>query len=690
MKLLFEIGAEELPAGEIDGAIAALQAHVVARCAAARLSHGAVETFATPRRLSLRVHDIAPESAAVEETAMGPAVKAAYDAEGRPTRAAEGFARGKGVAIDQIFTVSTPKGDYIAAKVRHEGRPARDVLTEALQSSFGAFAWKRSMRWGWETDSFARPIHWIVSLLDGEVLPIRHADVESGRTTRGHRFLSPGPIEIAHAGDDYAGLLRAAFVVASVDERKAFIRERVDAAIRATGATPIVDEGLIDEVVHLVEWPTPLVGTFDARYTEIPREVLTTTMRANQRYFAAENAEGGLANLFCFVSNMITRDPELVIAGNRRVLVARLEDARFFFKEDRKRTLESRVPELDRVVYIDGLGSVADRSCRMERVAVALANLLYGDRPEVAIHAGRAAHLCKADLVTGVVYQFADGEPAEVAHAIEEHYQPKGASDAPAKSAASICVALADKLDTLVGCFALGLVPTGSADPYALRRAALGLLRTAIDRGLRFDLRLVLTRVAEGLPGELPSKAGLVDDVLEFVRERLRHLLAQEFPVDIVQAVVAVAENDLPSLRARCAALDSMRSNADFDPLAVLVKRVTNIVAKANDEDLAGGHPLASASGIEVSLFEKPSEAELLELVARTLPALESATQAHRFDEVAARLVELKPAIDRFFDEVLVNAENPLVRRNRLALLGQVRSAFLRFADISRIQTQGG
>ena len=702
MKLLFEIGTEELPAGEIDTAVETLARHLIRACADARLSHGEVQTFATPRRLAVRIHDIAAVGEASEETALGPAVKAAFDAEGRPTKAAEGFAKGKGIAVEELLRVQTPKGEYIGAVVREEGKPAAEVLTAALQSVFTAFAWKRSMRWGWGTEQFARPIHTIIALLDGELLPVSFAGVEAGRETFGHRFLSSGTIRFDHAADDYAEKLRAAHVIASVDERKSAIRAGVDAALRSAGGIPIVDEGLIDEVVHLVEWPVPMIGTFDPTYTEIPREVLTTSMRTNQRYFAAETADGKLANLFCFVSNMIVRDPAVVVAGNGRVLVARLEDARFFFKEDRKRTLDSRRVDLERVLYMDRLGSVADRAKRIEVVAGHLATLLFSDEPAVATHATRAAQLCKADLVSGVVYQFpelqgtigrayaaADGEAAEVVEAIEAHYQPKGANDAPPASPVAICVSLADKLDTLVGCFALGLIPSGSADPYALRRSAIGILRTALDRNLRFDLRALIAVVAAGLPGELGARPNLVAEVTEFILDRLRNLLGQESPTDIVAAVVAVAENDLPSLRARAVALNAMRMNADFDPLAAAVRRVVNILKKADEEDLAAGRTLASEGEVSPAYFEKNCEGSLREAVCNTLPSLDSAVAALRFDEVANLLVGLKPGIDRFFDEVMVNAEDPLVRQNRLALLGLIRTAFMRFADISRIQTQG-
>ncbi len=461
-------------------------------------------------------------------------------------------------------------------------------------------------------------------------------------------------------------------------ERRSAIVTGVTAQATERGLTPVYDDALLDEVVHLVEWPVPLVGTFDESLLEVPREVLITSMASHQRYFALQDASGTLANAFAFVSNMVVPDPDVVVAGNLRVLRARLEDARFFYREDRKRSLADRVGDLERVVYIDRLGSVAARARRIERLAGHLAGVLYpGDRA-IADHATRAAHLCKTDLVTGMVYEFpelqgimgryyavADGEPAAVADAIADHYAPRGASDATPDQPASICVALADKLDAIVGCIALGLMPSGSADPWALRRAAIGIVRTSIDRGLRFDLSAIVAWAWDGLEADdLRPREQTVNDVVDFVLGRLRALLAVDRPVDI----------------------DELRSNADFEPLAAAFKRVVNIVRKATDGAPELAAQLAHVDAVRTDLLSDDAERALFDALSDARPSIDADVDQGRFAEAASTLIALKPAIDRFFDDVLVNAEDPAVRHNRLALLARVEAAFTQVADISRIQ----
>lgn len=702
MNLIYEIGTEELPAGEVESARAALATLFVNGATAARLSFGAVRTYATPRRLALHVTDIAEVAETIEEVISGPASKVAFDANGTPTRAAEGFAKGLGVDPSTLIRVTTPKGEYVAARVVRQGRAARDVITEILRTAPGSIAWKRSMRWAWSEATFARPVHWIVALLGDDVLDVGFGDILAGRTSRGHRFLSPGPVAIENA-DTYLSALRQAHVIADVDERRDAIRRGVAELSVNAGLVPIADEGLIDEVVHLVELPVPLLGYFDENLLEVPREVLITTMRAHQRYFAAERADGNLANVFIFISNMVVDDPSVIIAGNLRVLRARLEDARFFYREDRKKPLSMRVDALGDVVYIDRLGSVLDRTRRIERLAEALAPMLYPGDDVAAADARRAAHLCKADLVTGMVYQFpelqgtmgryyavAAGERGAVATAIEEHYRPRGASDAPPTTGAGVIVSIAEKLDALVGCFALGLIPSGSADPYALRRSALGVVRTAIAHGLRFQMADALAIAFDGLPGGLRDRAQVLGETGEFVKSRLRALLAADAPTDVVDSVAEVVLDDLPTAPARVAALASLRGHTDFEPLAVAFKRVVNIVRKAADEDSELGTALlGGTAGVDATLLVEPAEQRLLEAVDSASARVAASIAAGEFAAVAATLVALKPAIDAFFDDVLVNATDPALRRARLALLARTRSLFVCFADISRIQVAG-
>ncbi len=705
MILLFEIGTEELPAGEINPACEALVKHVKDGAKSARLSIGEIRTLATPRRLTLIVNDVASKAETIEQTMTGPAARIAFDDDGNPTRAALGFARGKGIDPADLIRIETDKGAYVAAVVRQEGEHAEVILSRVLTEAFAAIPWKRSMRWGWGEFTFARPVQWIIAMLDSRVLDVSFAGVEAGDTTYGHRFLSPGPAKLATASQ-YEATLSTKYVIADVQTRVDAVLEGVAKLAEEAGLTAIADAELAAEVAHLVEWPVPLLGEFGEDLLEVPREVLITSMRSHQKYFAFEREDGALANNFAFISNMVVEDPSVIVRGNQRVLLARLEDAKFFFREDQKHALHERVPKLGTVKYIDGLGSILDRTGRIESLAATLSETLFPGDTELATTAGRAAHLCKADLVTGMVYEFAtlqgtmgryyallNGETTEVAAAIEQHYSPRGASDAPPESRAGVIVSLADKLEAIVGCFALGLVPSGSADPYALRRAALGILRTCMEHGLRLPLEQIVRTAAEGLPN--PADHGVdkplkpVDEVVQtacdFIYARLRALLSADYPKDIADAVVTVIADDLPSARERCATLDTMRKNADFDDLAKAFKRAVNIIRIETGKD----ESLDVTVLPQAALFEHEAELGLANAVTSGSTKVSAATDAKDFEAVGAALIALKPAIDAFFDGPMVNVDNQDIRLNRLRLLSSVRSLFQRFADISRIQVDG-
>ncbi|TVQ98011.1 MAG: glycine--tRNA ligase subunit beta [Deltaproteobacteria bacterium] len=693
MKLLFEIGTEELPAGEIDTAREAIAAHFVDAARAARLGHGEVRTMATPRRLALLVEDIAERAEDHEEEVTGPAAKAAFGEDGTPTRAAEGFARSRGADVADLYTIDTPKGPYAALRIHHVGETAATLLPAILDGAFGAIPWKRSMRWGWGDATFARPIHRIVALLDDDVLPVSFAGISAGRTTTGHRFLAPDEVDVPTAGA-WQALLRDRFVIADPAERRERIADGLDRLAADAGLERIPDDGLLEEVVHLVEWPEPMLGHFPEVFLELPAEVLVTSMRSHQRYFAMRRPDGGLANAFGFVSNMKVERPEVIVSGNLRVLLARLEDARFFFREDRRRTLVSRVEDLERVVYIDGLGSVAARQQRIERLVEKLVPRYPGIEKADAEAARRAASLCKADLVTGMVgefpdlqgtmgrhYALLDGENETVAVAIEEHYRPRGATDAPPATHAGVLVSLAEKLDAITGAFALGMQPSGSADPQGLRRAALGIVRTLLHHGLPMQLEEVVREAWDGLPaGDLAPMEETVQAIVRFLRGRVRAMLTTDHDTDLVDAALAVALDDLPSVRPRIAAIATLRDNADFAPLAEAFKRVVNILLRAEETgDLDG-------TSLDEALFEVQAEHDLARALDVAADRANAAFAARDHATAAQALIALKAPIDAFFDAVLVNAEDEALRRNRLALLRMVRTLFLRLADISLIQ----
>lgn len=699
--LLFEIGTEELPSGEIDSALEQLAQHISTQCESARLTIGEVETYTTPRRLSVIVRSVAPRATDMESLVMGPSAKIAFDAEGNPTRAAIGFAKGKGLDADALQRIETPKGTYVGVTVHDKGRTAEEILPEILESAFRAIHWKRSMHWGWADVAFARPVRWIVALFGEDVLPVTFGDITSDRLTRGHRFLAPEPIALANV-DAYLPTLRDAYVMASVEERREKIRAGVKKAAQDAGFTALIDDDLVNEVAHLNEWPTAMLGRFEEELLEVPREVLIVSMRTHQRYFPAETADGQLANVFIFVSNMVVENPDVILAGNLRVLRARLEDARFFWHEDRKITLEQRRERVANIRYIDGIGSVRDRADRLEQLTGLLVDAYAQGNASLRAHATRAARLSKSDLASLMIFEFgelqgimgryyaeADGEPAEVARAIDEHYMPRSSTDQTPQSDAGVFVALANKIDAMVGCFALGLKPSGSADPYALRRAAIGLLRILSDKDLRLRTREVIGQAYDLLPPEkLLPREDVIREVDEFIRHRIPALLPNA-PTDIAQAVIAAIGDDIPSAQDRADVLLELQKNADFEALAAGFKRVVNIVAKAASQQDALGKALQDGSiAPDASLLTLPAEIALFDALQDARPKIDAASAAHRFDDLARTLIALKTPIDAFFDDVLVNDEDPKIRENRLALLGALRSAFLSFADISLVQAR--
>jgi glycyl-tRNA synthetase beta chain len=687
LKLLFEIGTEEMPAGSVMPSLEFLARELARRAGAERLEHGAIEPFATPRRLALRVSDVAARTPDVEETRLGPAARVAFDGTGQPTKAALGFARGQGLEVDELVRVITEKGEYVAARRVEPGRPAAEVLARLLGELVAAIPWPKPMRWGWSAEAWGRPVHWLVALLEGEVLRVEFAGVAAGRTTYGHRFEHPGGLELA-GPDDYEAALREAQVWVSVAERREEIWRRVQEVAAPDSA--VLDEGLLDEVTQLVEQPLAAVGTFDEAYLELPREVLVSEMRAHQRYFAVEGAGGRLVNRFVVVYNTRVRDVSVVVHGNRRVLAARLADGRFFLRRDQARPLHERVPDLARVVFMTGLGTLRDKVERVERLAETVAGWLF---PDAVALARRAAHLCKADLTTEMVGEFPelqgvmgreyarhDGEDEAVAVALAEHYQPRGATDAPPLTPAGICVALADRADTLAGCFALGLVPSGTADPYGLRRAALGILRTALEHGLVFSLRALLEAALEGVAKVVAGVDGAATAAAleDFVGRRLKGLLlAGEgggTTPDVVDAVLATGLDDIGAAAAKVRALASMRQREDFEPLAAAFKRVTNILKETPQ------------GAVDAALFAEEAEGELWSAYREVRTKVEGELTGRDYAAAVATLLGLKRPVDRFFDDVLVMDGDPAVRNNRLAMLRDLKALFEQLADISRIQ----
>jgi glycyl-tRNA synthetase beta chain len=682
-ELFLEIGTEEIPAGFIPRAMAEMEAIITRELTAARLSFGEVKTLATPRRLALLVNAIPAIQPDAEITATGPSIKAAYDADGKPTKAAEGFARGQGVDVSAIKIVTTDKGEYISITRTETGRPSHELLSEILPKLINEIPFKKSMRWGDLDVRFARPIHWIVALFDGVVIPFEFGNITSGAVSRGHRFMANTTFPVRDFAH-YVEECERHFVIPDPERRKEIIRRETHRVAIAAGGHLLPDEELLEQVSFLVEYPSAVHGTFSEEFLVVPKEVLITSMRSHQRYFSIVDAEGRLLPGFITINNTLTPDPTVVVKGNQRVLRARLSDARFFFDEDQKVRLDERVEGLKKVVYQQKLGTSFKKMERFKTLAEGLADSL---NPAVKTQTGRAAWLCKADLVSAMVgefpevqgimgreYALLEGEDAAVAAAIAEHYLPTQAGGELPASDIGAFVSIADKLDTICGCFSVGLIPTGAADPYALRRATLGIIAIILDRGYRLSLPDLIGRSLVLLTAKLTRpKEQVASDLLEYFRARFINLLGNDFPGDAVDAAVSADFSDLVDVRARIAALAEFENHSDFEPLAVAFKRVGNIIKDGTD------------APIDPALFEDPAEGALYEAFSTVKASVATRVAAGSWLDALTEIATLRGPVDAFFDRVMVMAEDQRVRTNRLALLTAIARMFNRIADFSKI-----
>ncbi|MBW1647383.1 MAG: glycine--tRNA ligase subunit beta [Deltaproteobacteria bacterium] len=687
--LLLEIGTEEMPAGYIQPALDAMAVQLLRRMDEARIAHGEARTFGTPRRLAVLVDDVAPKQAAVSTEMIGPPAKVAYDAEGRLTLAAEKFAEKAGVKIGALSIRHTERGDYLVARKTERGRATRTLLQQILPEVILALPFPKTMRWGSLKIAFGRPIHNLVAMLGDRVVAFNLGGIKSGRATRGHFFMHPGKISLADARH-YVDRLREAQVIVAIDERRQAVAEAVEAAARSAGGTVIDDPALLDIVTNLVEWPVASVGRFDAAFLALPREILITAMREHQKYFAVTGLDGTLQPSFIAVNNTEARDMALVASGHERVLRARLKDAQFFYAGDLEVSAETRLERLRGVLFQAELGSLYDKTLRVEALAGEVAAAAGGDE-RLKAQVQRAARLCKTDLVSQVVYEFPNlqgimgriyaleaGELPEVAAAIEEHYRPTHAGGTLPATATGAILAVADKLDSICGCFSVGLVPTGAADPYALRRQAIGLIQILLKEEMDLSLRMLVERAAAGFEAvrRLPA-AEVVAQVLRFFQQRMENMLVEQgYSRDGVQAVLGAAADRVPDAWRRVAALTALKSAPDFEPIAVAFKRVVNIIRKADPAE--GRHllPQRLAVACERELYR-----QLQAVAQRVETCLAAGDVAAALRETAA----LRNPVDAFFDGVMVMDEDAAVRANRLALLRQVAALFDRFADFSKL-----
>lgn len=681
--LLLEIGTEEVPAHVMPGVLAQLKERAGKAFQENRIAFASVRTLGTPRRMALLVKDLAEKQADVTSENRGPSVKIAFDADGKPTKAAQGFARGQHVAPEDLVE----KDGYVYAVVHETGKETAELLKTLLPELICALSFPNNMRWGSLEFKFIRPIRWLVALFDSEVIPFEVANVTSGCVSRGHRFLSQGDFSIAKA-DDYEKDCEAQYIIVDPEKRKAMIRAQIEAVAKENGGRAEITDDLLEEVLYLVEYPTALCGRFEEKYLQLPPEAVITPMRDHQRYFPVKDDAGKLLPLFITVRNGGKEYLETVQHGNERVLRARLADAQFFFDEDRKKSLEEHREKLKTVVFQQGLGTMYEKTERLAQLADFIADEIGADE-KAHKHARRAALLSKADLVTGMVTEFTelqgimgreyaklDGECEKVAIAIDEHYMPRFAGDAQPQTTAGRIVSTADKIDTIVGTFHLGKIPTGSQDPFALRRQALGLVHMMIEAKYHLSISRLVAKAMDlyGIT-EAEERAKMQADVAEFLRLRLRNVLeAEQIRYDAADAVLGDVE-DIYNVLLRARAVTAFTGQKDAARSIQAFVRVANIARKN------------AAETIYPERFHMAEEKALYQAYTSTKSAVESLVSGEDFEGAIDALTELAAPIDAFFDNVMVMDKDEAIKDNRLALLRGVDGIIREVADFTRLVT---
>ena len=697
---VFEIGCEEIPAGMLPGAAKELKVILEKYLATYNLlENGGVETFAAPRRLAATCASVRIKQADETKEVMGPPKSASFDSAGKPTRAAEGFAQKFGIPVDKLSLVVTPKGEYIAAQQIIHGKLAREILEEVLPRAVKEIPWPRSMYWTGATGlHFIRPVRWVVALLGGKPVRLTLGDAVAGNMSAGHRFLGKSKVPISGA-KDYARKLRASFVLVRAEDRRKKIETELRHLAAGKGLHVHEDAHLMDLVTYLNEFPTAILGGFDPSFLDLPDEILITVMRDHQKYFALEKKDGSLAPHFLAIINLDRDRAGLIRAGHERVLRARFADARFFWETDQKCRLADYLPKLGAVTFQAKLGSYGDKVERVRALSRWIAEQWFASSiPQASVaSADRAAELAKCDLVTDMVREFTElqgivgglyaksqGEPEDVAWAVYDHYKPAALDDSIPRNITGQAVALADKLDSLVGCFAVGLIPSGSSDPFALRRAAMGIVKILIETKLPLSLSLAVARSIRTL-GSLPPKINVnvmvEKQVLDFILERARYVLKERGSVahDEINAALAAGADDLVDAVRRAEAVKAIRKTRNFEPLAISFKRIRKILEKAGPES---GWKL---SAVRPDFFAEEAERQLHSQAAAVSRLAEQHKREGRYREALQDIAGLRPAVDKFFEQVMVMAEEEQVRKNRLTLLSDLLAQFSTIADFSEI-----
>lgn len=687
--LLIEIGTEELPPKALRQLAEAFAANFRAGLDQAELPYQQVNWYAAPRRLALIVEALAEQAPDKVVEKRGPSVKAAFDKDGNPTKAAEGWARSNGITVDEAQRLTTDKGEWLLHKAEVKGQSIQQLVPELTQTALAKLPIPRPMRWGANTTQFIRPVHTVTMLYGEKLIQGEILGIESARTIRGHRFMGESEFQLTNANDYVKMLDLRGKVIVDYERRKAIIREQIEAEAARENGIADIDESLLEEVTSLVEWPIAMVGSFEDKFLEVPAEALIYTMKDNQKYFPILDKEGKLLPRFIFISNIVSKDPQQVIAGNEKVVRPRLADAEFFYNTDRKISLEQRLDSLGTVVFQQKLGTLLDKSKRIAALAAAIAPQIEAN----ATDAQRAALLSKTDLMSEMVMEFTDiqgtmgmyyarhdGETAAVAQAIGEQYLPRFSGDKLPASREGSAVALADKLDTLAGIFSINMAPKGDKDPFALRRAALGVIRIITEQELPLDLKPLFTTALQQQPVELSETA--LDEIrtqlMEFIYARLRAFyLEQGIDVSVVQAVLARQPSKPADIAKRMQAVEHFRSLEPAAALAAANKRVANILAKNN---------VTTTADLDESLFQEDEEKQLASALHQLSEKLAPSFAAGDYQHALTELAELRAPVDNFFEKVMVMAEDPKLAANRLALLSKLRDLFLKIADISLIQ----
>ena len=684
-ELLLEIGTEEIPAGFVPQALIDFESLTRRELKANRIDFDRVKTLGTPRRLVLIIESVSEKQRDEEMRKMGPSKQTAFDSKGDPTKAAIGFAKSQSVSVGSLKVIRTEKGEYVFAVKEEPGKPAIEILSSILPKIILSIPFQKSMRWAEVAIRFARPIHWILALFGGDVIPFEIGGIQSGNITFGHRFMHPGPIPVKDF-KSYLEKTREAFVIVDPLERRKRIEEEMVQEAATVSGRILRDEELLNEVNFLVEYPVALTGAFDKEFLSLPREIVIHSMKEHQRYFPVIDEYGRLVPHFVCVSNIAPKDQKVVVKGNERVLKARLSDATYFFQEDLKIPLEKRVEQLKKVVFQAKLGTSYEKMIRFKQLAVSISERID---PKLRSSVERASLLCKADLVTGMVGEFPklqgivgreyarlSGEKTEVVEAIYEHYLPSFAGDRLPSSPIGDIISIADKMDTIVGSFGIGLVPTGTADPFGLRRQALGILRIILEK----KYSLLLNQLVEESEDLLKEKmerpfSEVKKEVLDFFRVRYQNfLLDKGYPFDVIEAAISTSFDDLLDVQYRIDALREAKEWQDFQSIVIAFKRAMNILRGASYK-----------KEVDSSLFTESSEKNLYQSFFKAKERISSHLNKRDYPSALLEMTQLKRPIDEFFDQVMVMVEDEAIRNNRLALLDEIGQLFLRIADFSKL-----